>query len=122
MIAAPFRPLILGRGLSGAFAVAAAAPLCRLTGLTEEPLRARRIGFAVAAVDAMSLAAAVGARRPAAQRRAAVLNAGTDAAGGALLLTLAARRTGSRRIAAALAGGFLLTGAAGWMRAAATVA
>jgi hypothetical protein len=95
----------------------AAGPLCRLTGLTDDVLLARRLGLAVAAVDGLSLATVVAARTRASQRRAALLNAGSDLILASALFVHSARQSGSRRITSAGAGAFVLGGAAGWMQA-----
>lgn len=121
VVAKPFDPLVMGRGLSAAVAWGAAAPLCRLTGLTDDLTLARRLGIAVAAVDGLSLAAAVAARTRASQRRAALLNAGTDLVLASALFAHSARQSGSRRVTSGAAGAFVLGGAAGWMRASQTV-
>jgi hypothetical protein len=121
VVAKPFVPLVVGRALSGALAWGAAGQLCRLTGLTGDVALARRLGVAVAAVDGLSLAAVVAARTPASQRRAAILNAGTDLVLATALLVHSAQQSGSRRITSTAAGALVLGGVAGWMRASRTI-
>jgi hypothetical protein len=91
-----------------------AGPLCRMTGITHSPLAARALASGIVVLDSACVTVAVTAETPEAKRRAAVLNASTDAALGVALLMHARRRRGSQRVFSALIALSLLGGAAAW--------
>src|SRR5205823_12131279 len=88
---------VAGRAASGVGAIALAVPLCRAAGITTRERSAKRLGRAVAVIDAVGVAAVVLSSEPSGQRRAALANTSIDALGAVALLALAMRRSGSER-------------------------
>jgi len=101
--------------------MAFAVPLCRAAGITTDERSARRLGRAIAVIDAFGVAAVLTSSAKTSQRRAALANTTIDALGAVVLLVLAIRRSGRERMVSTSAAAFLLGGGIAWVRAAGSV-
>jgi hypothetical protein len=115
MVAPSLRMPVAGRSVAGISVLVLSGPLCRLTGLTENPRTARRLGATLAAIDLAGAMAVAVASTSTAQRKAAYVDAALDVVLATALLGFALRRHGRQRLVALAASASVWFGAAAWM-------
>jgi len=113
VVAPSLRMPVAGRSIAGVVALIFAGPMCRLTGLTDDPSMARKIGVALAMSDFVGVARVVAASSSSV-KRAALVNAALDVLLASALLGLGTRRQGRERILATLASASVWFGAGAW--------